>query len=174
MIRRAVSAFSILTAVAAITASAGFVAPIDAQDRPLTDTDRRLAALFGGMGPTHPVRVATPTYFVEATGVAGVADDHVELAQDGERVDVDFIEIRNVAVRDSHWLQGALWGGGAGILVGGVAGLMIASFDCKNPAGCTDAERDGMITWAAVLGGAGLIGGFVIGRHSFYWQPIFP
>jgi hypothetical protein len=160
-----------MTLLAALTA---FAAPVVAQERPLTDTDRRLVALFGGMGPSQPVRVATPTYFVEATGVTGVADDHVELAQDGSQVDVDFIEIRNVSVRDSHWLQGALWGGGAGVLVGGVVGLMVASFDCKNPAGCTNSERDGMITWGAVLGGAGLVGGFVIGRHSFYWQPIFP
>ena len=139
-----------------------------------TDTDRRLAALFGSIAPDQPVRVATPSTFVEATGVLAVAVDHVELTHVGGSVDVGFADIRNVAVRDSHWLQGTLWGAGAGILIGGVTGLLIGSFDCQTPSGCTDEERSGMVTWAAIGGGAGAIGGFVIGRHSFYWQPIFP
>ena len=139
-----------------------------------TEMDRRLEALFGSLSFDQPVRVATPSTFVEATGIRTVAGDHVELTHVGGSVDVGFADIRNVAVRDSHWLQGTLWGAGAGVLVGGVTGLLIGSFDCQTPTGCTDEERSGMVTWAAVLGGAGAIGGFVIGRHSFYWQPIFP
>ena len=160
--------------VFALTVLAALAAPLAAQDGPMTATDRRLQALFGGIGAAQPVRVATPTTLFEAGGVAEVAADHVALSRNGSPVDVDFVDIRNVAVQDNHWLQGTLWGAGAGILVGGVAGLMISSFTCSTPAGCTEDERTGMITWASVLGGAGAIGGFVIGRHSFYWQPIFP
>jgi hypothetical protein len=144
-----------------------------AQDEPMTASDRRLAALFAEVG-SNPVRVATPTFFVEADGVAAVGTDAVTLAQEGTEVAVDFRDIRNVAMRDSHWLQGMLWGAGAGVLVGGVTGIMLGSFTCRTPTSCSEDERSGMIAWAAALGSAGAIGGFVIGRHSFYWQPIFP
>jgi hypothetical protein len=139
-----------------------------------TAADARLAEIFDGIGPSAPLQVVTPSFFVEDAFVEEVGDRSVALSQNGTTVDVPYVDIRGVSTRDNHWLQGTLWGTAAGALIGGVSGLMYASFTCSTPEVCQDNERKGTIRGAILLGAAGGIGGFVIGRHSFYWRPIFP
>jgi hypothetical protein len=137
-------------------------------------SDSRLLEIFSGLGPSDPVQVITPSFFVENAFVVAVGPEEVGLTQNGTTVDVDFADIRGVSVESNHWLQGTLWGTGAGILVGGVSGLMWASFTCTTPTGCVDDEKAGMINGAAILGSIGGFGGFMFGRHSIYWRPVFP
>ena len=136
--------------------------------------DARLAEIFSGLGPSAPLQVVTPSFFVEDAFVEDVGDRSVALSQNGTTVDVPFSDIRGVSTRDNHWLQGMVWGTAAGALVGGVSGLMYASFTCTTPEVCQENERKGTIRGAILLATAGGIGGFVIGRHSFYWRPVFP
>jgi hypothetical protein len=139
-----------------------------------TASDLRLAEIFRGLSASDPLQVVTPSFFVEDAFLDGVDDGGVALTQNGSTVEIPFGDVRGVSVRDNHWLQGTLWGAGAGILVGGVVGLMYASFVCTTPEGCQENERKGTTRGAILLGTAGGIGGFVIGRHSLYWRPVFP
>ena len=158
---------SLLFALISTVASTG---PVRGQ----TAADARLADIFSGLGPSAPLQVVTPSFFVEDAFVEDVGDRSVALSQNGTTVDVPFADIRGVSTRDNHWLQGMLWGTAAGALIGGVSGLMYASFTCVTPEVCQENERKGTIRGAILLGAAGGIGGFVIGRHSFYWRPVFP
>ena len=174
MSRRAAAASHARSGLAIVLLFAGAVVGAEAQSVPMSAADQRLAEIFSGLGPDDPVRVGTPSFFVEDALVGSMGADYVELRQDGTTVDIGFLDIRSVSVQKSHWLQGTLWGAGAGILVGSVAGLMIASFDCTTPDGCGDAEREGVIRWGTVLGVGGALGGFLIGRRSLYWSTVFP
>ncbi len=136
--------------------------------------DARLADIFSGLDSAVPVQVVTPSFFVEDAYVMSVGNRSVGLEQDGTSVDIPFPDIRGVSVRDTHWLQGSLWGVGVGALVGGVGGLLWASFRCTDLIDCQTEERNGMVQGAVLLGSVGAIGGFVIGRNSFYWRPVFP
>ena len=139
-----------------------------------TASEARLSEIFPGIGPNAPLQVVTPSFFVENAYVEGVGDRSVALTQDGTTVDVPFSDIRGVSTRDNHWLQGTLWGAAAGALIGGVTGLMYASFTCSSQDVCEENERKGTVRGAILLGGTGAIAGFVIGRYSFYWRPVFP
>ena len=170
MPRRAATASHARSGLAIVMLFAGSVAQAEAQ----SVADLRLTEIFSGLGADDPVRVSTPSFFVEHAFVGSLGTDYVELRQEGTTVDIGFRDIRSVSVQKSHWLQGTLWGAGAGILVGSIAGLMVASFDCTTPDGCGDAEREGMIRWGTVLGVGGALGGFLIGRRSLYWSTVFP
>lgn len=163
MIRRSIPGFLALALLVAAL-------PLHGQ----TASDVRLSRIFADMGPTAPLQVVTPSFFVEDAFVDDVGDRSVALTQNGTTVDVPYADIRGVSTRDNHWLQGTLWGTAAGALIGGVSGLMYASFSCKTPEQCEENERKGTIRGAVLLGAVGGIGGFVIGRHSFYWRPVFP
>jgi hypothetical protein len=165
----ATRAFVLLSAIACASGQ-----PARAQDTSMSPDDRRLSEIFSGLGEDRAVRITTPSFFVEDAFVTSVGPDYVELAQAGTNVNVGFDDIRGVSVEKSHWLQGALWGAGAGIVIGGVAGLMVASFSCTTPETCNDLERRGMIRWATVFGIGGALGGFAIGRNSIYWSSVFP
>jgi hypothetical protein len=106
--------------------------------------------------------------------VGGLGDRTVTLRNEDLSIDVPLADIRGVAVRDSHWLQGMLWGGTTGAVLGSVVGVMIGSWGCSTPVDCEDDENRGAITWGFIGGAVGGLGGFVIGRHSFYWRPVFP
>jgi hypothetical protein len=134
----------------------------------------RLTALFSDLPSTQAVQIVTPRFLLENAYVEGLSQGFVELTQDGTEVSLDLTEVRTVSVRDNHWLQGALWGGSVGALVGGLAGMMVSSFNCTTAASCNDAEQAGAVRWATVFGVGGAVGGFVIGRYSFYWKPVFP
>jgi hypothetical protein len=51
---------------------------------------------------------------------------------------------------------------------------MVGSFDCNTPLGCNDSERQGALRGAVVIGLAGAITGFLVGRADDYWKPVFP
>lgn len=140
----------------------------------IATTEERLTALFADFGPDRQIRIVTPVFFVEDASVEAVGSGFVELRQGQTTVPIDFADIRAVSVRSNHQIQGAIWGGAAGVLVGGVAGMMVASFGCTTVNDCNTLERDGAIRWATVFGVGGAVGGFVIGRYSLHWQPVFP
>lgn len=140
----------------------------------VTAAETRLAALFSDFGPDVQIQIVTPAFFVEDASVESVGSGYVELRQGETTVPIDLMDIRAVSIRSNHQIQGAIWGGAAGVLVGGVAGMMVASFGCRTVSGCNQLERDGAIRWATVFGVGGAVGGFVIGRYSFHWQPVFP
>jgi len=166
MVRR----IGVLLSILLFSALASRSIPVAAQPA----SNARLTEIFSGLGPGVPIQVVTPSFFVEEAFVTSVGVGEVELTQGGTSLDIGFGDIRGVSVQSTHWLQGTLWGLGAGILVGGVSGLMWASFTCTSPAGCVNAERDGMITGATILGGTGAVAGFLFGKRSFYWRPVFP
>ena len=134
----------------------------------------RLTLALSAIAPDRPVRVTTATYQLEDALVGGLGDAAVTLRNDDLSVDIPFADIRAVAVRDSHWLQGMLWGGTTGAVLGSVVGVMVGSWGCSTPVGCQDDENAGAVTWGLIGGAVGGIGGFVIGRYSFYWRPVFP
>jgi hypothetical protein len=157
---------------------ASLLCPMDAHAQTPTgsrpSTHERLVALFSELSPNQAVQIVTPQYLLENAYVEGLSQGIVALRQEGTRVSLDLTEVRSVSIRDNHWLQGTLWGGSLGALVGGLAGMMVSSFDCTTATSCNDAERAGAIRWATVFGVGGAVGGFVIGRYSFYWKPVFP
>ena len=140
----------------------------------LVTSQERLHALFSELSPNRHVQVVTPGLLVEDGEVRALSTSVVELSQDGTPVSVDLDDIRAVSVRSGHSIQGMLWGLGAGLLVGSVSGLMVASFNCQTPVGCNSAEKEGAVRWGGVLGVLGGATGFMIGRHDVYWRPVFP
>jgi hypothetical protein len=140
----------------------------------LPSTQERLIQLFSTMKPRQPVQLVTPLYFVEDGRFESLGRSYVEVTENETTLPFDLADIRSVSVRSHHQIQGAIWGGAAGILIGGVTGMMVASFDCQTLAGCQQLEKDGAIRWATIFGAGGAIGGLVIGRFSVYWKPIFP
>ncbi|MDH3272667.1 MAG: hypothetical protein OEN56_15120 [Gemmatimonadota bacterium] len=138
------------------------------------ERSNRLLELFSRMAPNTGVRVTTPVLFIAEGTFRELGEDLVVIGYQGEVVPVYLDEIRTLQVEGRHPIQGTLWGLGAGILVGSVAGMMVASFDCRTPTGCQNSERAGAIRWGTVFGTAGAIGGFVIGRYTISWKRIFP
>ena len=134
----------------------------------------RLSGVLAAVENGSLVRVTTASYQLEDAQIDGVGDGAVTLSNEDLSIDVPFADIRGVAVRDSHWLQGTLWGAASGAVLGSVVGVMIGSWGCVTPAECTDGENRGGVVGGILGGAAGGLGGFVIGRHSLYWRPIFP
>jgi hypothetical protein len=134
----------------------------------------RLIELFSGISAESDIQIATPSLFIEEAAFQGLRGPAVRLRRDGETVPVPLDDIRSVAVKRSHALQGSLWGGGAGILVGAVAGMMIGSFGCISEVGCTQTEKEGALRWGIAGGLLGTVTGYLFGRRSVYWHPIFP
>ncbi len=134
----------------------------------------RLQTLFATFEAGEALQIVTPRYFVEDAHFEGVDGGTVRLSQSGTEVPLELADIRAVSVRARHSLQGALWGAGAGILVGSLAGMIVGSFDCTTASSCQDAEREGALRWGSVFGIGGAVGGFVIGRYAVYWKPVFP
>lgn len=157
--------------------AAALLPPVSAEAQTggaISTIDERLSVLFADFGPEIQLQIVTPVFFVEHAAVEAVGSGFVELRQGETTVPIDFADIRAVSVRSNHQIQGTIWGGAAGILLGSVAGMMVASFGCDTVNDCNALERRGAIRWATVFGVGGAVGGFVIGRHSFHWQPVFP
>ncbi len=134
----------------------------------------RLNLLFSGLSVGQDVQIATSRVLLEESEFRSLGEGYVEVVAQGALTTVDLNEIRSLSVKSGHALQGALWGLGSGILVGGVVGGLVSSFDCKTPSGCTSSERRGAVLWGSIMGLSGATAGFVIGKHSVNWTPIFP
>lgn len=138
------------------------------------ERDARLTGIFADMSPGSSVRVTTPTLFIDEGSFRTLEADVVQIQYGESVVPVSLEDIRTVLVEARHPVKGALWGLGVGALVGSVTGLMVGGFGCTTPEGCASTEHEGAIRWGSVFGVAGAIGGFVIGRYSVYWKPVFP
>jgi len=136
--------------------------------------NERLVAVLSGLSPSQEVQIVTPRYLIDDAIFVGLRPGYLDVTQDGTPVPLDLTEVRAVSVRANHALQGTLWGAAAGILIGGVTGMMVASFDCTTASSCNETEQAGAVRWATVFGVGGAVGGFVFGRYSVYWKPIFP
>jgi len=139
-----------------------------------SSSQQRLVSLFSGLSPNQDVQIVASTMFIEQGEFREVRPDVVEVSSAGETVPVDLNDIRSVSLRSGHGLKGALWGLGSGLLAGSVSGLMIASFDCRSPAGCDYQERQGAIRGGILMGVTGAITGYLLGRADAYWKPVFP
>lgn len=150
-------------------------APVTAQDltaRP--DAGARLVALFSGLSPERPVQIVTPLLFLQEAHFERLGADFVEVTQEGSTIPVDLSQIRAVSLKNGHPLQGTLWGVGVGALVGSMTGLMLTSFHCSPIEPCDEKERAGFFRWGMVGGLGGGLAGFVIGRYTLTWSPVFP
>ncbi len=134
----------------------------------------RLTRLFSEMSVDTGVRVTTAMLLIDHGSFRSVEDETVRIGYEGAVVPVELRDIRTVDVETRHPVKGMLWGLGTGLLVGSVGGLLLASFSCENPLDCEEADRRGAIIGGTVLGGAGALAGFVIGRYRVSWTPVFP
>jgi hypothetical protein len=134
----------------------------------------RLVLLFSGLSPNDGVQIVTQRFFIQNGAFERVGRDSVRVTQYGAVVPVNLDDIIAVSVRSGHGLQGSLWGSGAGILIGTVVGSIVASFGCTTADVCTSSERQGALRLGAFLGVVGASAGFVFGRRSRYWKPVFP
>lgn len=148
-------------------------APVFAQAAPVP-TEERLRLLFSQLRVTDEVQIVTPLFFVERARFESIDAGVVNVSQGGTPVPLELVDIRAVSLRSNHQWQGAIWGFAAGVLVGSITGMMVGSFGCVTAEGCNDTEREGAIRWGSVLGVSGAAAGFMIGRHSIYWRPVFP
>lgn len=148
-----------------------------AQDPTLAPGTRdRLTTLFSDLSPEEDVQIVTPSLFIEAGAYRGMGMDLVRVGVPGgnETVPVDFRDIRSVSIRRGHEIEGALWGLGSGLLVGGVTGLLVGGYACNTPQGCSDQERSGAVRYGIVFGLAGAAAGYLFGRLDRDWVPVFP
>lgn len=136
--------------------------------------NERLVRLFSDLPVGRRVQIVTPLVRIAAGAFERVSEDSVVVMQDGVVVPVPLDHIRTVAVQSDHRLQGSLWGLSVGAVVGSVFGLMLGAFDCTSPLGCESSERDGALRWGTVVGVVGGGVGWVFGRRSVYWKPVFP
>ena len=133
-----------------------------------------LTELFSGISVESDVQIVTPSLFIEEATFRGLRGPAIQLSRDDETFPVPLDDIRSVALKRSHALQGTLWGAGSGILVGAVSGMMIGSFGCTSEAGCNQTEKEGALRWGVAGGLVGAVTGYIFGRRSVYWHSIFP
>jgi hypothetical protein len=165
-------ALALTTGAAVLLAPAGSAAQEPAIGS--QESQERLIALFSALSPDENVRIVTPVLFIDDGMFRGLRQEVVEVSMSGETFPVNLDDIRAISLRSGHGLKGAVWGVGAGLLVGSVGGMMVGSFDCNTPLGCNDSERQGALRGAVVIGLAGAITGFLVGRSDDYWKPVFP
>ncbi len=149
--------------------------PAMAQSQPVEPSER-LTMLFGDLASAAPLQIITPGRILDDVNFVSLQESTVQLEEiaTGALVNVDLSAIRGIAAEQSHWLKATLWGTSGGILVGSIFGLMIGSFKCSDLEACLSDERAGAIRWGATLGLVGGGAGFVLGRRSRHWEPIFP
>jgi hypothetical protein len=134
----------------------------------------RLAEVFSGLEANREVQLVTTQSFIESALLRGVDGGAVELTWKGEPLSVGLDQVRSVAVKKGHPIQGTLWGIGTGVLLGTVGGYLIVPFNCGSTEECERLGHDGAVRWGTVFGVTGAVAGFVIGRYNLTWRPIFP
>ena len=172
--RQAVThAQSLMAAISVLVTIVG--GPAIAQAQPVEPSER-LMILFGDLASVAPLQIITPGRILDDVKFVSLQESTVQLEEiaTGALVNVDLSAIRGIAAEQSHWLKATLWGTSGGILVGSVFGLMIGSFKCSDLETCLSDERAGAVRWGATLGLVGGGAGFVLGRKSRHWEPIFP
>ena len=172
--RQAVThAQSLMAAISVLVTIVG--GPAIAQAQPVEPSER-LMMLFGDLASVAPLQIITPGRILDDVKFVSLQESTVQLEElaTGALVNVDLSAIRGISAEQSHWLKATLWGTSGGILIGSVFGLMIGSFKCSDLETCLSDERAGAIRWGATLGLVGGGAGFVLGRKSRHWEPIFP
>ena len=172
--RQAVThAQSLMAAISVLVTIVG--GPAIAQAQPVEPSER-LMMLFGDLASVAPLQIITPGRILDDVKFVSLKESTVQLEElaTGALVNVDLSAIRGISAEQSHWLKATLWGTSGGILVGSVFGLMIGSFKCSDLEACLSDERAGAVRWGATLGLVGGGAGFVLGRKSRHWEPIFP
>lgn len=166
---------SLMAAIWVLVTIIGDPAMAQAQSQPVEPSER-LTMLFGDLASAAPLQIITPGRILDDVNFVSLQESTVQLEEiaTGALVNVDLSAIRGIAAEQSHWLKATLWGTSGGILVGSIFGLMIGSFKCSDLEACLSDERAGAIRWGATLGLVGGGAGFVLGRRSRHWEPIFP
>ena len=166
---------SLMAAISVLVTIIGDPAMAQAQSQPVEPSER-LTMLFGDLASAAPLQIITPGRILDDVNFVSLQESTVQLEEiaTGALVNVDLSAIRGIAAEQSHWLKATLWGTSGGILVGSIFGLMIGSFKCSDLEACLSDERAGAIRWGATLGLVGGGAGFVLGRRSRHWEPIFP
>ncbi|MBK91158.1 MAG: hypothetical protein CME27_01735 [Gemmatimonadetes bacterium] len=166
---------SLMAAISVLVTIIGDPAMAQAQSQPVEPSER-LTMLFGDLASAAPLQIITPGRILDDVNFVSLQESTVQLEEiaTGALVNVDLSAIRGIAAEQSHWLKATLWGTSGGILVGSIFGLMIGSFKCSDLEACLSDERAGAVRWGATLGLVGGGAGFVLGRRSRHWEPIFP
>ena len=147
--------------------------PVAAQPVPLTERAERLEALFSGLGPAE-LRVETSEGAIESGQLGPLRPETFVLQSVRGSTTIDYRNVAAVAQEGGHEIQGALWGAGAGALVGAFFGVMVHSYDCTSPLSCSRSENSGGVRGAIVVGAVGALVGYVFGRRQSHWHPIYP
>ena len=134
----------------------------------------RLTDIFSQMSRDAGVRIMTPSLFIDHGSFRSLQPEAVTIEFGNDVIPVELADIRTVQVEQRHPVKGTLWGLGAGLLVGSMAGLLLGSFYCDDPVDCGPEERRGAVIGGTSLGLAGGITGFLIGRYQVSWKPLFP
>lgn len=120
------------------------------------------------------LEITAPGLWLSDVTLHEVGTDTVVVSNHGAVVPVAFDEIETLAVRRGRGWLGAAMGGGAGLLAGGVFGLMIKSFGCRSPGACETSDRRGATIGGLAGAAVGAAIGYWLGSRSVRWQPIFP
>lgn len=163
-----------VTALALAACAAFATDEASAQDARTMSRNEVLEELFGGLSPNSGLRVVTIGGVVEEGRLQGVDPGGVAVLREGGTYSVGYQDVRSVQLEGGHGTQGAIWGAASGAVVGIFFGAMYASFNCQTASDCNYTEKEGAWRWGAFLGGVGGGIGFLIGRRSVHWHPIFP
>jgi hypothetical protein len=120
------------------------------------------------------LEITAPGLWLSDVTLRDVRTDSVHVLSHGAVVPVAFTEIETLAVREGRGALGAALGGGSGLLAGGLFGLMVASFGCRDPVTCAADDRRGTLVGGLVGAGVGAAVGYWIGSGSVRWTPVFP
>lgn len=120
------------------------------------------------------LEITAPGLWLSDVTLRDVGPDSVQVVNHGAIVPVAFAEIETLAVREGHGVLGAAVGGGSGLLAGGVFGLMVGSFGCRDPVACEADDRRGAVVGGLIGVGVGAVLGYWIGSGSVRWKPVFP
>ena len=164
---------SLIAVISVLVTIVGGPAVAQAQS---VEPSERLTMLFGDLASVAPLQIITPGRILDDVKFVSLQESTVQLEEiaTGALVNLDLSAIRGIAAEQSRWLKATLWGTSGGILVGSVFGLMIGSFKCSDLESCLSDERAGAFRWGATLGLVGGGAGFLLGRRSRHWEPIFP
>lgn len=135
---------------------------------------QRVKAVLTEMPRDARLEITAPGLWLSGVTLRAVGPDSVQVVNHGAIVPVAFAEIETLAVREGRGVLGAALGGGSGLLAGGLFGLMVASFGCRDPVACKADDRRGAVVGGLIGVGVGAAVGYWIGSGSVRWNPVFP
>lgn len=139
-----------------------------------TDAQQRVKTVLTEMPRDARLEITAPGLWLSDVTLLDVGPDSVRVESHGATVPVAFTEIETLAVREGRGALGAVMGGGSGLLAGGLFGLMLNSFGCRDPGACGADDRRGALVGGLLGAGVGAAVGYWIGSGSVRWTPVFP